>query len=118
MNMTEYQRLAMRTANFAIYSSDMDAVVNAALGLCGEAGEFADILKKHLYQNSEEHPTPIDRTHLEKELGDILWYVALACEGLGTNISTIMEMNIEKLRKRYPDGFSADRSQHREKGDV
>lgn len=118
MNMSEYQNAAMRTANFVIYKDDIDCLINGALGLCGEAGEFADILKKHCYQNSSTNPVPLDKEHLEKELGDILWYVALIATCLGVSIADLMSMNIDKLKKRYPEGFSADRSQHREKGDI
>lgn len=118
MNMNEYQTQAMRTANFAVYKSDTDALLNGALGLCGEAGEFADIMKKHCFQNSSSNPAPLDKEHLEKELGDILWYVALCATSLGISISDLMQMNIDKLKKRYPDGFDADRSQHRQEGDI
>lgn len=107
----DYQKLAMRTAPKNLGSTDL--MVNSALGLAGESGEYSDLIKKHLYQGHE-----LDTTHLAKELGDILWYVAMGCEALGVSMSDVMQMNIDKLAKRYPDGFDSDRSQHRAKGDI
>jgi NTP pyrophosphatase (non-canonical NTP hydrolase) len=95
-----YQRLAMRTANPALDVSQQ--LLNGALGLCGEAGEVADTLKKSLFQGHE-----LDRDVVLKELGDVLWYVAQLCEALGLNMATVMESNVEKLRRRYPGGFSS-----------
>lgn len=111
MNFNDYQKEALRTASNAGYS--LPRVLNGALGLCGEAGEFADLLKKHYYQGHD-----LDEGHLAKELGDILWYVAVAADALGIDLDTIAEMNVLKLRDRYPDGFDAERSQHRKKGDI
>lgn len=114
MNPNEYQLAAMQTAPEHIFDHADDALDNTALGLCGEAGEFADILKKYLYQ---EHP--IDPYHLAKELGDICWYVAMGATALGYDLEEIMIINVEKLKARYPEGhFDADRSQHREEGDI
>jgi NTP pyrophosphatase (non-canonical NTP hydrolase) len=106
MDANNYQKLAMRTAD--PQQSRERRLLNAALGLCGEAGEFADAIKKH-----EFHAHALDLPELEKELGDVLWYVAQACEALGLELSTVMETNIEKLRKRYPEGFSSERSINR-----
>lgn len=111
MNFNDYQKEALRTASNAGHS--LPRVLNGALGLCGEAGEFADILKKHYYQGHD-----LDEGHLAKELGDILWYVAVAADALGIDLDTIAEMNVLKLRDRYPDGFDAERSQHRKEGDI
>lgn len=111
MNFNDYQKEALRTASNAGYS--LPRVLNGALGLCGEAGEFADILKKHYYQGHD-----LDEGHLAKELGDILWYVAVAADALGIDLDTIAEMNVLKLRDRYPDGFDTERSQHRKEGDI
>lgn len=66
-----------------------------------------------MYQGHE-----IDIEHFKKELGDCLWMIAEACDVLGTDLDEIMEMNIEKLKKRYPDGFSAERSLHRAECDI
>jgi NTP pyrophosphatase (non-canonical NTP hydrolase) len=103
MDADEYQRLALRTE--APGRPRRERLLNAALGLCGEAGEFADSLKKH-----EFHAHALDEAELRKELGDVLWYVALACDALGLQLGNVMEANIEKLRRRYPEGFSSERS--------
>lgn len=117
MTPNEYQNEAMKTAPDILTLGsrvNKDALNNAALGLCGEAGEFADIMKKYIYQGH-----PIDSDHLAKELGDILWYVSLGAAGLGLTLETIMRMNINKLRKRYPGGrFDPEKSQHRADGDI
>lgn len=106
MNMNEYQKLAQRTANTkTIY----DKIENGVLGLCGETGECADILKKYLHQGHEfEHEKMLE------ELGDVLWYVAELAFGLGVTLEEVAERNIEKLKRRYPQGFEAERSINRE----
>jgi NTP pyrophosphatase (non-canonical NTP hydrolase) len=96
MELNEYQKLAMRTAN-----PECIDLSNAALGLCGEAGEFADCTKKHLHQGHA-----LDRAKLVREAGDVLWYVALACEALGVTMEDVAQQNVEKLRLRYEAGFS------------
>ena len=88
-------------------------IFNAALGLTGEAGEFADLIKKINFHGHAQ-----DNDHLIKELGDVLWYVALAAQILGVDLETIMKKNIDKLLARYPDGFSEERSIHRAKDDI
>jgi len=106
MTFAEYQRLAMRTA--------ADAPIEcAAMGLCGEAVECADLLKKHLY-----HGHPLVRDEASKELGDVLWYIALACDRLGFAMGDVANANVEKLRKRYPDGFSTAASLARVDAEV
>ena len=106
MTINEYQRLAQRTANTRTKSEKIE---NGILGLCGETGEIADVYKKYLYQGHE-----FDRGHMAEELGDVCWYVAEMASGLGLPLEEIMAQNIEKLRNRYPDGFDAERSVHRE----
>ena len=111
MTINEYQTEAMRTA------SGMDELypmwLNGALGLAGESGEVADMVKKHLFQG---HPP--DFNHMAKELGDVAWYVAVTARALGYDLETILQMNVDKLRKRYPNGFEIERSLHRQAGDV
>lgn len=102
----EFQALAMRTA------SGLDAaglILNGVMGLNGEAGECIDIVKKHLFQGHD-----LDKEKLIDELSDVLWYAAITSEGLGVTLDDVMRHNVEKLQKRYPNGFSAERSIHRE----
>lgn len=105
MALDEYQRLAQRTASTR---NRWDKTINGVLGLCGETGEIADQWKKHLYQGHE-----LDKAHMIEELGDVLWYCAELAAGLGVGLAEVAERNIEKLRKRYPDGFEAERSRNR-----
>lgn len=107
MTLNEYQELARRTSN-----RELDAkghLFNGVLGLAGEAGECADLLKKHYYQDGR-----LFVDDLEDELGDVLWYVAETAAALGVTLEKVARRNVDKLRKRYPEGFSADRSLHRE----
>ena len=64
------------------------------------------------------HEKELDMEHAKKEMGDVLWYVAMMCESFGWNMEDVMQTNIDKLKARYPEGFSADRSLHRAEGDV
>ena len=107
MTINEYQKLAMTTLNPAL--SEKDVLINGVMGLCGESGEAIDIVKKWLAQGHE-----LDKEKLAKELGDICWYVAETATALGLSLEDIMEANIEKLRKRYPEGFDTQRSVHRQ----
>lgn len=102
MKANVYQNLALRTASTV---NKNDLIVNGAMGLCGESGEVIDIVKKWQYQGHE-----IDRVKLAKELGDVLWYCAILAEGLETDLETVMINNIDKLKARYPEGFSAEKS--------
>lgn len=111
MTINEYQALAMRTSNRDL--SPDDRLLNGALGLVGESGEIADLVKKNLMQGHV-----LDVEHVAKELGDVCWYIAETATAIGCDMETIMKMNIEKLRKRYPDGFDSERSQHRKEGDI
>ena len=105
MTLDDYQQLAARTMGPRTPERQL---ANAALGLAGEAGEVADMLKKHLF-----HDHPLDRDAVVKELGDCLWYVAGVATALGLSLDEIGARNIEKLRRRYPEGFSAERSLNR-----
>lgn len=107
MTINEYQSLAMRTLNPSLDRKDV--LINGVMGLCGEAGEAIDIVKKHLAQGH-----PLDRESLIKELGDVAWYLAETAYALDIPLEEVMRRNIDKLRKRYPQGFEADRSIERE----
>ena len=102
-----YQKLAMKTLNPQL--SKKDVLINGVMGLCGESGEAIDIVKKWLAQGHE-----LDREKLAKELGDIAWYLAETAWALDIPLENILKANIEKLKKRYPDGFDSARSQNRE----
>ena len=111
MSPNEYQGLAMRTSNREL--SKEEHLLNGVLGLCGESGEIADIVKKNRMQGHA-----LDIEHIAKELGDVCWYIAETATAIGCDLETIMRMNIEKLKKRYPEGFDTERSQNRVKGDI
>jgi len=111
MTPNEYQKEALRTASGM--SNQYPMFVNGVLGLCGESGECADMVKKYLFQGHE-----LDKEHFAKELGDVAWYLAVSAYAIGYDLETILQMNVDKLRKRYPDGFDAERSLHRQEGDV
>ena len=98
MDFLTYQQQAMRTLKPYEHKNDM--IANIGLGLAGESGEVADILKKHLLKTKE-----ISVEHLKEELGDVLWYLAEACQCFGFTLDEIAELNIQKLKKRHPEGF-------------
>ena len=106
MTPNEYQKLAMTTLNPEL--TPRDVLINGVMGLCGESGEAIDIVKKHLHQGH-----PLDRDALIKELGDIAWYLAETATALDVSLEEVMARNIEKLKKRYPEGFSSENSRHR-----
>ena len=111
MTINEYHSLAMRTLNPELDRKDV--LINSVMGLCGESGEAIDIVKKWLAQGHE-----LDKEHLAKELGDVAWYLAEAATALNIPLEEIFEANIEKLKKRYPEGFQTERSVMRLKGDI
>lgn len=106
MTIDEYQKLAMTTLNPEL--SQKDVLINGVMGLCGESGEAIDIVKKWLAQGHD-----LDREKLAKELGDICWYLAETATALDLSLEDIMAANIEKLKRRYPQGFDSNRSIHR-----
>ncbi len=111
MVLNEYQKAAQRTSD-----KNMEKgmhLINGALGLAGESGEVADLVKKAYFQGHA-----IDREHIAKELGDILWYIAEAATAIDYQLDDIAQMNIDKLLARYPDGFDPDKSMNRREGDV
>ena len=106
MTANEYQRQAMATLNPALDRKDV--LINGVMGLCGEAGEAIDIVKKWLAQGHE-----LDREKLAGELGDIAWYLAETAWALEIPLEDIFRQNIEKLKRRYPEGFDTKRSVER-----
>ena len=96
------------------YQHYMPNVLYAAIGMCGEAGEVSELVKKYAY-----HGHAIDTEHLARELGDVLWYVSYMAHLFGYSLGKIMAMNQDKLAKRYPDGkFDEERSRNRKEGDI
>lgn len=133
MNPNEYQKMAMRTndgkdserlQSFLIKVDTVnrlaklegkstrvqsEELICGAMGLNGEAGEVVDLLKKYIF-----HGHKFVKEDLVKELGDVLWYVALICDSLGIPMEEVMEKNIKKLKERYPEGFT-EKSKHKSK---
>lgn len=101
-----YQKQAMATLNPALGKKDI--LINGVMGLCGEAGEAIDLVKKHLHQGHE-----LDRQALKKELGDIAWYLAETAYALDLTLEDVLTANLEKLKARYPEGFDTERSVQR-----
>lgn len=117
MTFNEYVIAAQRTSST---DNAGDKVLNGLMGLCGETGEAMDLLKKFMYQGK-----PMDEDnlrHLRSECGDINWYCAELMTGIcaytGGSPEDILQENIEKLKKRYPSGFSVDKSEHRAENDI
>ena len=113
MTINEYQTEALRTAAGMNHPNNDEILLNGVMGLAGESGECVDMMKKHLFQGHE-----LDKEHMAKELGDVAWYIALSAYAMGYDLETILQMNVDKLRKRYPNGFEAERSLHRQEGVV
>ena len=104
LGLDEYQRLSEYTMNLT-NQTEAEQLSNVALGLAGEAGEFADAVKKHLH-----HGHDLDVEHLRKELGDLLFYLQWGCVRCGTTLGEVAKGNLVKLATRYPAGFSKQAS--------
>jgi len=126
MTGNEYQAQAMRTNDghaqdrltdrlFAgiMHKKDVAGLINGLMGLTGEAGELTDLFKKWIFHNA-----PLDEQHAKKEVGDVCWYIAMICHSMGWSMDEIMQMNIDKLKARYPEGFDTEKSNHRKEGDI
>lgn len=103
MTLDDYQRSAERTINREL--SDANRLLDASAGLAEEAGEVLALVRKHLFQRH-----PLDRERLAKELGDALWCLSIVAASAGLSLDGVARANVEKLRARYPDGFSSDAS--------
>jgi NTP pyrophosphatase (non-canonical NTP hydrolase) len=108
-----FERLAyLKEKNFP-----SERLLTAAVGMSAEAGEFTEVIKKIIFQGKE--PTEENIFHLKRELGDIMWYVMQACIGMNVSLEEIVEMNVEKLLARYPEGaFDVYFSENRKEGDL
>lgn len=125
MHGKDYVALAMRTNDdkaemrlrnlmaFERFKIDVGGVLDGVLGLTGEAGEVSDIIKKWVF-----HEKPLDIEHFKKELGDVMWYIAMICYSMQFDLDEILQMNIDKLEARYPEGFNVERANNRAEGDV
>jgi NTP pyrophosphatase (non-canonical NTP hydrolase) len=107
MQLNDYQVLAERTANTTdnIIFSFHKRLLNFSLGITGEAGEFANLVKKIIF-----HGHDYDKGKLKEELGDQLWYVATLATTIGCTLEEVAQYNIDKLKRRYPNGFNANDS--------
>lgn len=103
MTPDEYQKAVLRTASMD--SDYMRKVATFGLGLAGESGEVVEMVKKFV-----GHRHPMENEKLKKELGDVLWYLAAIASEFQISLDDVMVANIEKLKKRYPEGFSAEAS--------
>jgi|SRR5690348_2358395 NTP pyrophosphatase (non-canonical NTP hydrolase) len=107
MDFATYRQDVFRTVRAE--TPERERLLIAALGLCGESGEVAENIKKALFQGHE-----MEVSALRDELGDVLWYFVFLCDTLGLTVEDVMEANVAKRRKRYPDGFSSERSIQRD----
>ena len=106
MTLRKYYDSAQRTSRKDM--TNKDHIFNAITGLCGELGEVADLIKKTYFQGH-----PLNRERIAEELGDLLWYWAEMCAGMQLDPEEVARKNIEKLKRRYPEGFSTEASLHR-----
>jgi NTP pyrophosphatase (non-canonical NTP hydrolase) len=123
MDNKTYQKSALRTNNpdypqvsGRLVGSEVNGapskiidLIHASMGLVTEAGEFQDMLKKHLYYGRE-----LDEVNLKEEIGDMLWYCAIALEALDADFESVMQTNINKLRARYPEKFTEENANTRD----
>jgi len=113
-----YAALVSRMNNLELEDNcNVPPLLTAALGLTAESGEFTEIVKKILLQGKPYNEDNV--FHMKRELGDICWYIAQACMALDTSFDEIIEMNVDKLKKRYPGGeFDVSKSENRKEGDI
>lgn len=106
----DYIEEAKRTEStvFNIQRGD-DRLLHAGIGIATESGEFLDALKKHVFYGKD-----LDRVNLKEELGDLLWYIAIAMDELGTDFNTEQLRNIAKLSARYPEKFTREAAEFRD----
>ena len=109
--------LAARLSELEVNDANVSQLLTAALGLSAEAGEFTEVVKKIFLQGKPYNEENV--FHMKRELGDICWYLAQACMALDTTFDEVIEMNVEKLKARYPGGeFDVYSSENREEGDL
>ena len=109
--------LQARIDELVANGADIPHLLTAALGLTAESGEFTEVVKKILLQGKPYNEDNV--FHMKRELGDICWYLAQACMALDTTFDEIIEMNVDKLKARYPGGeFDVHKSENRSEGDL
>ena len=115
---TDLAALLSRVTDLDVQNdADIPRLLTAALGLTAESGEFTEVVKKIILQGKPYNEENV--FHMKRELGDICWYIAQACMALDTSFDEIMEMNVEKLKARYPGGeFDVHNSENRKEGDL
>lgn len=118
MNSKDYIQDAIRTEstdfsamNDRLMNDGTKRLLHAGIGLSTEAGEFLDALKKHIFYGKE-----LDRVNLKEEMGDLFWYLAIACDELDVEFESLMATNIAKLKARYGEKFSEQRAENRDLG--
>lgn len=111
MTGNEYQLLAARTINDTLFSAGIE--LHSLFGMVGEIGELQSIYQKRYQGHTED-----TEDHRKKELGDLLWFVAEYCTSQGWELEDVMQLNIDKLKARFPEGFETERSIHRSAGDI
>ena len=113
----EYGAMASRLAELEVTGTNTTQLLTAALGLTAESGEFTEVVKKIILQGKPYNEDNV--FHMKRELGDICWYIAQACMALDTSFDEIIEMNVDKLKARYPGGeFDVSKSEKRAEGDL
>ena len=113
----EYGAMASRLAELEVTGTNTTQLLTAALGLTAESGEFTEVVKKIFLQGKPYNEENV--FHMKRELGDICWYLAQACMALDTTFDEVLEMNVDKLKARYPGGeFDVHRSENRKEGDL
>ena len=109
--------LQARIDELVANGADIPHLLTAALGLTAESGEFTEVVKKIILQGKPYNEENV--FHMKRELGDICWYLAQACMALDTTFDVIIEMNVDKLKARYPGGeFDVHKSENRREGDL
>jgi NTP pyrophosphatase (non-canonical NTP hydrolase) len=95
----------------------MATLLTSVIGMMAESGEFAEVVKKKLFQSDKQF-TSDEVFHMKRELGDVLWYWIQGCTALGFTPNEVMDENIKKLEQRYPNGFEVIKSEIRQEGDI
>ena len=113
----DFEALVYRLQELEGQEFPSERLLTASVGMCAEAGEFTEVVKKIIFQGKPVNDENL--FHLKRELGDIMWYVAQACMGLNVSLDEVIEMNVDKLKARYPGGeFDVHYSENRVEGDL